>query len=836
MKNRILTSLTIAFALFSIFIFYNQGITGFLINIPSGAGSCAYAADTAGETYTLLGNVGTCDGVHGIVISVDNVIIDCNNNALIGNGAAGLKNGIDVNAGLTGITIKNCIISNFLYGIATGGSSVSIENVKTYDDNGMTCYDGGDPTLVGGDNYCGAEASAPVVDNAPVVSLLDHPPDGSTMVQTPIDFNFTVWDDWNVSSCELWTNFTGTWALNTEITPENNQSETFNFTLYPDDGEYIWNVLCIDNATNEDWYATNYSVTINTTDVPPVITALPHPGTNYNLTENQIDFNFTVYDDWEVSSCELWINTSGSWSLKGSRDINTNVSATYNISTSLEIGTYIWNINCTDNASNSSWYATNASLIVEDPAPYISALSPATASTISSIPLNFSFTVLDNYNVSSCSLWSNFSGSWLQNESLDIQNKTEGTYNFTLNVNDGIYLWNVNCSDNSSQTSWFTNYTVTVEAVDNNLTVNLTSPSNASAVTASSTSLKVLTSDDRQVTDCTLWTNFNGSWAKNQTLNVSTPAATTTTFTVSPAYGTYIWNANCTDNGSNSVWADNNFTFTLQQATSVDDGGSSGGGEADEDDPIIPPVVEEEVVPEEEIVEEEVVPEVVVEEELFAPPVDEVKQEVIESAKRSKSEIVEVECDSDNCDEWFDDLITKMDKTLDKVKLEKNMTFDEKTNTTSVAISLIPDEDLEDFKYYQSIPKCMAIYVHLVKFKNTDFEILKDDPLIVWSFANVKQGEELDLGFDVMGNVPEDCYDFLSELLYEEQERFSSKNMFGLIAGLSVLGLVALGVTYSSKYSHHLTKLKTKGTKLFKKHSDKVDKKLDDIKERMKQL
>ena len=57
-----------------------------------------------------------------------------------------------------------------------------------------------------------------------------------------------------------------------------------------------------------------------------------------------------------------------------------------------------------------------------------------------------------------------------------------------------------------------------------------------------------------------------------------------------------------------------------------------------------------------------------------------------------------------NCDEWFDNLITKMDRTLDKVDLTKNVTFDNETNTTKVAISIVPEEDLEDFRYYQSIP------------------------------------------------------------------------------------------------------------------------------------
>ena len=850
MKNRILASLTLVFALFAVFAFYNQGITGFVVNV----GACNFNADSVGETYTLSGNLGTCSGENAINVLANNIIVDCNGNEIIGNGVAGSAMGINVGASLTGITLKNCIIKDFLFGISTAGSGVSIENVQIYDDDMSSCYTGGNPTEVGDLNYCGAEADLPVTDNAPTITSLDFPPDDETIINVPVDFNFTVWDDFNVSTCDLWSNFSGTWELNSSIAPENNHSETFNFTLSPLDGEYIWNVNCTDNATtpNSVWYAAgNYSVTINTTDPPPTITELTHPSSTFSAIAEPLDFNFTVHDNWNVSNCSLWTNISTVWAETAFRTIGTNVSATYNISLVVGVGDYIWNVNCTDNASNSSWYVSNASVVISDPAPTLSLYSPSSASTVSAVPMNFTFNVSDNYNVSSCSLFANFSGAWSQNDSLEIQNNTQGIYNLTLSPTDGIYLWGVNCSDNASQTTWSDNYTVTVNAVDDYPTVTLASPSNAASITASSTTLQITTLDDYNGTACTLWTNFNGSWAANETLNVSVPASTTTSFTVSPAYGTYTWNANCTDNASQSSWAADNFTFALQQATTTSNtGGSSGGGSDDDDEEeVTPALVIPAVVPVEEEEEEvEEVIEEVVEEELFAPPVEEEeaeKQESISNAKRSKSEIVEVECDpaESNCDEWFDNLITKMDRTLDKVDLTKNVTFDNETNTTKVAISIVPEEDLEDFRYYQSIPKCMAIYVHLVKFKNTDFEVLKDDPLIVWSFANVQKGEELDLGFEVMGDIPENCYEFISELLYEEQEKFSGKHMFGLITGLSVLGLVALGITYSSKYSHHLVAAKNVGTKFFKKSSKseikvpaKVDKKIDIIKERMKQL
>jgi len=850
MKNRVLLSLTLAFALFSVFVFYNQGITGYITYDTCPAPAITSSVDITDDTPTT----GNCGGSSGLSVTASSVTVDCNDNYINGGGAGQFTTGIAVSGSLTGVTIQNCKIKDFETGISTGGSAVTLINVDVYTDGGgVTCFSGA--YTDGGDVYCGAEAAAPLPDNDPVISSLDHPENDATVTSVPLDFNFTVYDDWNITNCSLYTNFSGEWDTSANLTNLfTNHSTQYNFTMEPADGEYIWNVYCLDNGSQYDWYTTNYSVTINTTDPAPVITALTHPAASYNASQDPLDFNFTVYDNYNVSNCSLWTNISGSWAESGFREIQTNVSATYNISTVVGGGIYLWNINCTDNASNSTWY-TNQTLTVTDPAPYISALSPSNASTTTAVPLNFSFTVLDNYNVSNCSLWSNFGGSWAENVTLIIQNKTEGTYNITLSPNDGTYLWNVNCTDNSSQTTWFDNYSLTIEAVDSDPVVTLSSPDNASTVTASSASLQFLTSDDRNVSNCSLWTNFTGDWAENETVNISTGDSTTTTFTVTPAYGTYLWNANCTDNGSNSVWATANYTFTLAQASTPPNnggGGSSGDDDDEDDDTPVITIPEPPIEPPEEEPEEEDEPPV---EEEFSPPeedVDEDEEESIDNAPKSKRDIVEVECDSskEDCDAWFDNLIDKMDRTLDKVDLNKSISYNNETNTTKVAITITAEEDLDDFKYYQSIPKCMAIYVHMVKFKNTDFEVLKDDPLIVWSFANVEQGEELDLGFEVMGNVPEDCHEFLAELLYEQEERFSSKHMLGLITGLAVLGLVAGGITFSSKHSHKLVSLKNKIVKTKKpkvkskpkpKPKDKdpykrLDDSMSNIKERLKNL
>ena len=168
-----------------------------------------------------------------------------------------------------------------------------------------------------------------------------------------------------------------------------------------------------------------------------------------------------------------------------------------------------------------------------------------------------------------------------------------------------------------------------------------------------------------------------------------------------------------------------------------------------------------------------------------------------------KENVIDIECPALNCETWFEGVSAKMAKTLEKVSVVTNFTYNNVTNETMVSVKIVAKEDLENFKYYQKIPKCMAIYAHLIKFKNTNYKILKDDPLVVWHFAKVSKGEELDLSFDVSGNIPEECRALLADLLYEE-DKFSTVNLISLIAGLILLAVIGMIVVSSQKKQNDL--------------------------------
>ncbi|MBN2331341.1 MAG: right-handed parallel beta-helix repeat-containing protein, partial [Candidatus Aenigmarchaeota archaeon] len=118
-------------------------------------------------------------------------------------------------------------------------------------------------------------------------------------------------------------------------------------------------------------------------------------------------------------------------------------------------------------------------LYVPDDPPDVASLDyPANNANLTSVPVDFNFTASDDRNVSNCTLWANFSGSWEANATVyNVANDTET--NISVAPTDGYYVWNVLCWDNatSPQSDWYTsNFSVTIDA--NLPTITITYPSN----------------------------------------------------------------------------------------------------------------------------------------------------------------------------------------------------------------------------------------------------------------------------------------------------------------------------------------------------------------------
>ncbi len=71
--------------------------------------------ENVASSITLTSNIGPCT-THGLIVSADNVVIDCNGFTISGNGPGSTKFGIFIN-GFHNIEIKNCNIESFQKGI-----------------------------------------------------------------------------------------------------------------------------------------------------------------------------------------------------------------------------------------------------------------------------------------------------------------------------------------------------------------------------------------------------------------------------------------------------------------------------------------------------------------------------------------------------------------------------------------------------------------------------------------------------------------------------------------------------------------------------------------------
>jgi len=112
---------------------------------------------------------------------------------------------------------------------------------------------------------------------------------------------------------------------------------------------------------------------------------------------------------------------------------------------------------------------SNVTLIlgIEDNPPTVTLNSPINHYNSSSASIIFNCSIIDDKDIANVSLYGNWTGSWLLNEtnSSGINNVN---YTFTKDITDGTYIWNCYACDNSTgQCSWGTNnWTFTVNTLD----------------------------------------------------------------------------------------------------------------------------------------------------------------------------------------------------------------------------------------------------------------------------------------------------------------------------------------------------------------------------------
>lgn len=159
-----------------------------------------------------------------------------------------------------------------------------------------------------------------------------------------INFTYTPLDDTGFANCSLWFSK----VLNqSNTTIGNNSLNSFTFTNLPE-GRYNWSINCTDNSTVYKYNGTDERVLIIDRTGP---TVTPITMLNGNTTTNNLTVNFTwqPIDVWGPNAqCNISIN--GTRNNTFILNVSNNTIANYTIG--LNYGNYVWNVNCTDNATN----------------------------------------------------------------------------------------------------------------------------------------------------------------------------------------------------------------------------------------------------------------------------------------------------------------------------------------------------------------------------------------------------------------------------------------------------------------------------------------------------
>jgi hypothetical protein len=148
------------------------------------------------------------------------------------------------------------------------------------------------------------------VDSLPPVILLQSPLNASHTSQTTLGFDFYLVEvEGHQDECQLWANFSGSWARNiTNTTPLANDFNTL--TTSVPEGTFVWNVWCNDSAGNSAWNNTNWTVTVDIT--PPYVAfagGTAPDGTFYN--RSWVYVNVSASDNHVANVTFFLYNSTG---------------------------------------------------------------------------------------------------------------------------------------------------------------------------------------------------------------------------------------------------------------------------------------------------------------------------------------------------------------------------------------------------------------------------------------------------------------------------------------------------------------------------------------------
>ncbi|MDO8740008.1 MAG: myxococcus cysteine-rich repeat containing protein [Candidatus Woesearchaeota archaeon] len=152
-------------------------------------------------------------------------------------------------------------------------------------------------------------------------------------------------------------------------------------------------------------------------------------------------------------------------------------------------------------------------------------------------------------------------------------------------------------------------------------------------------------------------------------------------------------------------------------------------------------------------------------------PAETIEQPSDEQAKDFIEEIIKITDPSmalELVSEKTNEIINKYFETSRNVKINRTFEYNETENSTIIRLRITPEKKLYNFSLYEKIPKCIALLIKAgikpkgIEFYNSDYEVINEDPLIMWHFDVLEEPTEI--GYKVDKKLLEDCEKLLIAL------------------------------------------------------------------------
>lgn len=135
----------------------------------------------------------------------------------------------------------------------------------------------------------------------------------------------------------------------------------------------------------------------------------------------------------------------------------------------------------------------------------------------------------------------------------------------------------------------------------------------------------------------------------------------------------------------------------------------------------------------------------------------------------------------------------------DFIDINRTIVYNATDNSTTVKILITSKNKAMNYSYYEKIPKCMARYAKDIIFKDSNYKVIMNDPLIMWGFADPIVHEEIEYKLKDK-QMTEECERLLEGFGFatgfEEPGKESNVEIF---VGIILTVLVIFGVIYVKK-------------------------------------